>query len=97
MENYRLVARWAATVNLDKAIDELSKFKAKYPWAKLEETERQLLKLSGDIPKIINIIKHQEKQNAMHREFVRVNRLADEAIINAVAAKFGIDINDING
>lgn len=93
MKNYEAVARWAATVNLDKAIDELANFRAKYPWAKLDETQRQLLKLSTDIPKIINIIKHQEKQNAIHREFIRVSKIADEAIIAGIASKFNIDIN----
>lgn len=93
MKNYEAVARWAATVNLDKAIDELVAFKAKYPWAKLDETQKQLLRLSADIPKILNIIKHQEKQNAIHREFIRVNKIADEAIIQGIARKFDIDIN----
>lgn len=90
MTNYEAVAQWAATVNFDKAIDELTKFRAKYPWARLDETEKALLKMSTDIGKIVGIVTHQEKQNAMHREFVRVNRLADEAIINAVKAKFDL-------
>lgn len=93
MKNYEAVAQWAATVNLDKAIDELTAFKARYPWAKLGETERQLLKLSADMPKIISIIKHQEKQNTIHREFVRVSKIADEAIVKAICVKFNIDTN----
>lgn len=97
MKNYEAVAQWAATVNLDKAIDELTNFRAKYPWAKLDETQKTLLKLSTDLSKIVSIITHQEKQNAMHREFIRVSKLADEAIILGICSKFGIDISDVNG
>lgn len=94
MKNYEAVAQWAATVNLDKAIDELSAFKKKYPWAKLDETQKTLLKLSTDLTKIVSIITHQEKQNAIHREFIRVSKIADEAIVNAVTSKFGINVDD---
>lgn len=93
MKNYEAVAKWAATVNFDKAIDELTAFQAKYPWAKLPETTKQLLKISADMPRIINIIKHQEKQNAIHREFIRVSNLADDAITNAIIEKYNIDLN----
>lgn len=93
MKNYEAVAMWAATVNLDKAISELTAFQAKYPWAKLPEITKQLLKMSADMPKIISIIKHQEKQNMIHREFVRVSKIADEAIVKGICEKFNIDIN----
>ena len=93
MKNYEAVAQWAATVNLDKAIDELTNFRAKYPWARLDETQRMLLKISTDMPRIISIIKHQEKQNAIHREFIRVSRAADDAITTSIIEKYNIDLN----
>lgn len=97
MENYKKVKMWATTVNLDKAIEELTNFRAKYPYYKLDETSKALLKLSSDLPKIINMITHQEKQNAMHREYIRVSRIADEAIVTGIASKFKINISEDNG
>jgi hypothetical protein len=45
-----------------------------------------------DLPKMENIVQLQEKQAAIHREFIRVSRIADEAIVHAVAAKAGITL-----
>lgn len=92
MKNYQAVEQWAATINADKAYDEISKLRLKYPWLKCDETYKAIVKLYTDLPKIINIIKLQEKQNAMHRQFIHVNKLADEAIVKAIAEKFKIEI-----
>lgn len=90
MENYKAVKQWAATVNIDEAINELVNIKQKYPWLKIPKIEQTLMQLSTDMPKIVNIITHQEKQNAIHREYIRVNGLADTAIAEAIKAKFNL-------
>ena len=92
MKNYQLVEQWAAGVNADKAYDEISKLRLKYPWLKCDESYKLICEMYTDLPKIINIIKAQEKQNTVHREFVRVSRMADEAIVYAVADKAGITL-----
>ena len=88
MRNYELVHQWANTVNMDKAFDEMIKLKRKHPWLQCEETLKFFSRLSNDLPKVVEIIKQQEKQNAMHREFVRVSQIADEAIYHAVEAMY---------
>lgn len=90
MQNYEAVHQWAATVNVEKALKEIEGLKAKYPWLKCEEVLEALQKLSKDLPDIVKIIKLQEKQNAIHRQFVSVNQLADEAIVAAVKSKFDL-------
>lgn len=90
MKNYEAVHQWAATVNLEKGLVELEGLKVKYPWLKCDEALEALHKMNKDLPDIIKIIKLQEKQNAMHREFVSVNQLADEAIVNAIKVKFDL-------
>lgn len=92
MRNYEAVEQWAAVVNADKAYNEITKLREKYPWLKCDETYNLVVKMYTDLPKIIQIIKSQEKQNAIHREFIRVNQMADEAIVHAVAAKAGITL-----
>ena len=90
MRNYHAVHQWVASVDMDKPFTEMAKLKRKYPWLQCEETLKFFSRLSNDLPKIIEIIKQQEKQNAMHREFVRVSKIADEAIVTAIRAKFDI-------
>jgi len=90
MRNYELVHQWAAGINMDKAYKEITELKNKYQWLKCEETLSFMMKLSMDLPKIIEIIKQQEKQNAIHREFIRVSKIADEAIVHAITEKFGL-------
>lgn len=90
MTNYESVRQWAVTVKVDEALFEMKALKAKYPWLKCDRTIDKLMQLDADLPKMINIILHQEKQNAMHREFIRVNKVADEAIVNAISAKFNL-------
>jgi hypothetical protein len=92
MKNYEAVQQWAATLNADKAYSEISKLREKYPWLKCDESFELIAKMYTDLPKIANIIKHQEKQNAIHRMFVDVNKMADAAIIHAVAEKAGIQL-----
>lgn len=92
MKNYEAVHQWAASVNMDKAYKEITALKAKYNWLRCEETLAFMMKLSEDLPKIIEIIKHQEKQNAMNREFIRVSKIADDAIVMAVAERLKIAI-----
>lgn len=90
MRNYEAVQQWAAGVNMDKAYKEILELKAKHKWLPCDETVKFMTKLSEDLPKIIQIIKQQEKQNAMHREFVRVSKIADEAIVVGIQAKYGL-------
>lgn len=90
MENYEAVHQWAATVNVSKALQEIEGLKARYPWLKCDETLAALRKMNEDLPKIIHIIKFQEKQNAIHQRVIDVNHLADEAIVKAVMARHGL-------
>lgn len=99
MENYKLVSQWAASIKLDKAFNELMDFRAKHSWVKLTETTSFLGMLLEDLPKMLEIIKKQELLNAAYRqenynlhEYIRVNRMADEVIIDELAKKFNIDI-----
>lgn len=99
MENYHLVNQWASSIKADKAFKELQDFKAKYAWAKLSETTDFVTQMHEDLPRILHIIKLQEKQNAAlraanerHLEYIRVSGLADECIINDIKEKFNIDI-----
>lgn len=92
MRNYEAVEQWAAAVNADKAYEEITRLKQKYPWLRCDESMALITKMYTDLPKLINIIKAQEKQDAIHREFVRVSRLADDAIVRAVASKAGITL-----
>lgn len=90
MTNYESVRQWAVTVNVNEALKEMIDLKAKYPWLKCDKTITKLQKLDEDLPKMINIILHQEKQNAQHREYIRVNGLADTAIAEAIKSKFNL-------
>lgn len=90
MKNHQAVNQWIASVNPERAYDELVRLRDKYKWLKCDETYKLLSKLMIDLPKINEIIKQQEKQLAMHQEFIRVSRMADEAIVHAVASKAGI-------
>lgn len=92
MQNYEQVAMWTATLNVDSAVKELRALKVKYPWLRCDDSLVALEKLSSDLPKVVEIIKHQEKQNAFHRKYIEVNKLADTAIVEALIAKFKIDL-----
>jgi hypothetical protein len=92
MKNYQAVDQWAATLNADKAYEEITRLRQKYPWLKCDESFEFIAKLYMDLPRIANIIKSQEKQNAMHREFIRVSQIADQAIILGVAERLGVKI-----
>ncbi len=90
MTNTESVRQWAVTVKVDEALEEMLRLKEKYPWLKCDKTIARLRQLDADLPKIINIILHQEKQNAIHREYIRVNGLADTAIAEDIKAKFNL-------
>lgn len=92
MKNYEAVAQWTATLNVDAALKEIEGLKAKYPWLKCEETIDALKKMSDALPKIVTIIKHQEKQNAIHRMMNDTTALSDKAIIEAMMEKFNITL-----
>lgn len=92
MTNYEAVNQWAANLSADKAYKELSALRAKYPWLKCDESFKVISMLYTDLPKIANIIKLQEKQNSIHQHYIEVNRVADEAIVKAVAEKAGIQL-----
>ena len=92
MNNYKIVHQWATTIKADKALNEMKSLKLKYPWMKCDETISFLEHLNSDLPKILQVVKLQEKQNMMHRHYIHVNGLADEAIAKAIAAKYNIDL-----
>lgn len=99
MENYQLVQQWASKITAEKAFDEMERLRLKYPWLKCDESFQFISEMKNDLPKILNIIKLQERQNTVLREknrrneeYIRVNGLADECILNDLKAKFGIDI-----
>jgi hypothetical protein len=88
MKNYELVEQWAATIQAEPAYNELLDLKVKYPWMKCEKSLETIKKLYNDLPKIMMIIKHQEKQNAIHRKYIEVNGLSDSAIIEAIVKQY---------
>lgn len=90
MQNYEMIAQWAATLKADKAHEELTRLKAKFPWLRCDESLAFLEQMKNDLPKITHIITLQEKQNLMHRKYVEVNQLADKAIVEAVQAKYNL-------
>lgn len=99
MENFHLVSQWASTINVDKALEELNSLKTKHAWLKCEETLLFLTQMAQELPKILNIIKLQEKQNAILRHsdsklrgYIKANNMADELIIDDIRKKFNIDI-----
>ena len=92
MRNYEQVAMWTATLNVNSALKELEGLKEKYPWLRCDESLQALKQLDADLPKIVDIIKMQEKQNAIHREYIAVNKLADTAIVDALIKKFNIEL-----
>jgi hypothetical protein len=92
MKNYEAVNQWAATLSADKAYAEITALKAKYPWLKMDASIALITRMYTDLPKIANIIKMQEKQNAMHRKFVEVSRIADEAIVTALIEQYKIKL-----
>jgi hypothetical protein len=90
MKNYEMLAQWAATLKADKAFEELSNLKTRYPWLRCDESLAFLEQMKTDLPKIMHIVRLQEKQNLIHREYIKVNELADKAIVEAVAAKYDL-------
>lgn len=99
MENYHLVSQWAATINAEKAYNELNNLRTKYPWLKCDESFEFISKMYRDLPKMLHIIVLQEKQNAVLRHsdekmraYIKANQMADEVIIDDLRKKFNIDI-----
>lgn len=92
MRNYELVNQWASTLNVDAALKELSDLKEKYTWLKCDQSLEALRKFSDDLPKIVTIIMHQEKQNAIHRQMHDVTTQADKAIIEAMIEQYQIKV-----
>jgi predicted RNA-binding protein with EMAP domain len=90
MQNYEKVAQWAATLKSEKAFNELQNLKLKYPWLKCEESLAFLQRMNEDLPKIAGIVKHQEKQNAIHRKFIEITKASDESIVKAISEQYGL-------
>lgn len=95
MENYHLVCQWAANITTEKAHNELGNLKQKYPWLKCPETLKLVSQMHEDLPRILNIIILQEKQNAMLRhenqklnDYIKVNRMTDEFLLNEIKSKY---------
>lgn len=93
MKNYQAVKQWASTITVETALRELQAAKLKYPWLKVDEALKALEKMNKDLPEIVKIIMLQEKQNAIHRKFVEVNKLTDTAIIQAISKQFNLGID----
>lgn len=91
MKNYQAVHQWTATLNVDAAVHELETAMLKYPWLKCQEALTTLQKMQKQLPDVIKIIKLQEKQNAIHREFVGVSRIADVAIVEGIKSQYNIE------
>ena len=99
MENYHLVSQWASSLNADKAFKEILDLKAKYRWINCPESISFITKMYEDLPKILNIIKMQEKQNMVLRRsdenlrgYIHANGLADEVILDDIKKRFNIEI-----
>lgn len=99
MENFHLVSQWAATIKTEKAFQELSNLKTKYPWLKCDEAFAFVSQMHQDLPRMLHIIVLQEKQNAILRRsdeklrgYIKANNMADEVIIDDLRKKFNIDI-----
>lgn len=90
MKNYEMVEQWASTLNATEAMNEITKLKLKYPWLKCDESFSFIEKMHNDLKKITSIIKLQEKQNAIHKRFIEVNQIADEAIVKAIQAQYNL-------
>ena len=88
-----MVAQWASTITAEPALKELQGLKAKYPWLRCDVALEALEKLSKDLPAIVNIIKLQEKQNAIHRKYIELNRIADTAIVEAMIKQYNIKLD----
>ena len=84
MENYQKIAQWASTLKAEKALRELKALKLKYPWLRCDESLAFLEQMERDLPKISLIVKHQEKQNLIHRKFIEVSQIADKAIVESI-------------
>lgn len=94
-----MVSQWASTLNAEKAYTEIYELKGKHMWLKCPESIEFITKMAQDLPKILNIIKLQEKQNTILRhenqklnDYIRVNRMADELILDEIRDKYQIDI-----
>ena len=90
MTNYEQVHLWASAVTADRAWKELSALKQKYPWLKCDESLAFVGKMAEDLPKLLAIIKLQEKQNEIDKKYIEVNKLADEAIVKAIQEQYGL-------
>ena len=94
-----MVCQWAVAITADKSLKEIVDLKSKYPWLKCPETLEFIYKMSEDLPKILNIIKLQEKQNTVLKyenqklkDYIDVNRMADELILDEIREKYKIDL-----
>lgn len=99
MENYQSVNQWAAGLNAEAAMKEIETLRLKHPWLRCEESFDFIKSMHEDLPKILNIIKLQEKQNAVLRHseeklrgYIQANKLADEVILDDIAKRFNIDL-----
>jgi predicted RNA-binding protein with EMAP domain len=90
MTNYEKVAQWAATLKSENAFNELQNLKLKYPWLKCDESLAFLKRMNEDLPKIASIVKHQEKQNAIHRKFIEVSKMTDAGLVEAITKQYGL-------
>jgi hypothetical protein len=92
MRNYEAVRQWAAAISAEKAHEEITKLRLKYPWLKCEESFQFIEKMHQDLPKILNIVKLQEKQTVIQEKIIDLNHMADEAIVSALVQQYNIQI-----
>lgn len=88
-------------MNTKKAIDELEIMLLKLPWlaARLPEVAAFMRRIDNDLDLIGKIIIAQEKQlifmkeeSARLHDYIRVNNIADDALIRAIGKKFNLDL-----
>lgn len=95
-----MVLQWRAGLNTKKAIDELEIALLKLPWlaGRLPELTSLMRRIDADLDLIGKIITAQEKQliflkeeSTRLHEYIRVNNIADDALIRAIGKKFNLE------
>lgn len=94
-ETYEMVSQWASGLNANKAFDEITGLKLKYPWLKCDESLKFIEMMKKDLPSIVKIIRLQEMQNTYSELLINVNGYADEAIVKAAAVRLNISLDEL--
>jgi hypothetical protein len=76
---YEQLCKYTASIQVGKALAELKALKQKYPWVKCDGTLQVLESLEKDFPKLMNIVKLQEKRAFISKKMFEASALADVA------------------